>query len=118
MKAAEANIQTAAAAIMQAENRYTIAQVRYEEGVDILLAVTDAQEKLTQARTNYCTALYEYNLNKAALEKAMGVPVDIDVPRYIAARDEGKSEPRAFEEAALHPQHKETPDGNPSSEED
>ena len=79
-----------------------IAEVRYEEGVDILLAVTDAQEKLTQARTNYYTALYDYNLNKAALAKAMGVPVDIDVPRYVAATEEGKSAPRAFDEAALH----------------
>lgn len=103
MKAAEANIQTTAEAIKHAENRYEIAKVRYEEGVDILLAVTDAQEKLTQARTNYYTALYEYNLNKAALAKAMGVPVGIDVPRYVAARDEGKSEPRAFDEASLHP---------------
>ena len=103
MKAAEANIQTTAEAIKHAENRYEIAKVRYEEGVDILLAVTDAQEKLTQARTNYYTALYEYNLNKAALAKAMGVPVDIDVPRYVAARDEGKSEQRAFDEASLHP---------------
>ena len=76
---------------------------KYSLGYD----VTDAQEKLTQARTNYYTALYEYNLNKAALAKAMGVPVDIDVPRYIAARDEGKSEPRAFDEASLHPVTKE-----------
>ena len=42
----------------QAEESYKIAQVRYEESVDILLSVTDAQEKLTQARTNYYTALY------------------------------------------------------------
>ncbi len=104
MKAAEVNIHTAAEAIRQAENRYTIAQVRYEEGVDILLAVTDAQEKLTQARTNYYTALYEYNLNKAALAKAMGVPVDIDVPRYVTARDEGKSEQKAFDDSWLHPE--------------
>ena len=101
MKAAEENIQSAAEAIEQAEKRYTIAEVRYQEGVDILLAVTDAQDKLIQARTNYYTALYEYNLNKAALAKAMGVPVDIDVPRYVAARDEGKSEPKALDEASI-----------------
>ena len=117
MKAAEQNIQSAAEAIAQAENRYMIAEVRYQEGVDILLAVTDAQEKLTQARTNYYTALYDYNLNKAALAKAMGVPVDIDVPRYVAARDGGKSEPRALDEASLHPGQKETPDERTSDEE-
>lgn len=102
MKAAEENIRAADEAVKQAEERLMIAEVRYEEGVDILLAVTDAQEKLTQARTNYYTALYDYNLNKAALAKAMGVPVDIDVPRYVAATEEGKSAPRAFDEAALH----------------
>ncbi len=106
MKAAERNIQSAAEAVKQAEERHMIAQVRYEEGVDILLSVTDAQEKLTQARTNYCTALFEYNLYKAALAKAMGVPVDMDVVRYVAATDEGKSEPRAFSEASLHPTQK------------
>ena len=76
MKTAEENIKAAAAAVKQAEESYVIAQVRYEEGVDILLSVTDAQEKLTQARSNYSTALYQYNLYRAALEKAMGVPVD------------------------------------------
>lgn len=76
MKTAEENIKAAAAAVKQAEESYSIAQVRYEEGVDILLTVMDAQEKLTQARSNYCTALYQYNLYRATLEKAMGVPVD------------------------------------------
>lgn len=120
MRAAEENIQSAAEAVKQAEQRYMIAEVRYQEGVDILLTVTDAQEKLTQARTNYYTALYDYNLNKAALEKAMGVPVDMDVPRYVAARDEGKSEPGALKDAALHEEQtqKETPDGNLSGEEE
>ncbi|MBR1886605.1 MAG: TolC family protein [Schwartzia sp.] len=120
MRAAEENIQSAAEAVKQAEQRYMIAEVRYQEGVDILLAVTDAQEKLTQARTNYYTALYDYNLNKAALEKAMGVPVDMDVPRYVAARDEGKSEPSALEEASLHAEmaQKETPDGDRTGEEE
>ena len=44
------------------------------------LEVIDAQEKLTQARTNYFSALYAYNVSKAALEKAMGIPIDINVP--------------------------------------
>lgn len=75
MKSAEDNIMAAAAAVKQAEESYVIAQVRYEEGVDILLSVADAQEKLTQARSNYSTALYQYNLYRATLEKAMGIPV-------------------------------------------
>ena len=75
MRAAEENLLAAEVAVKQAEESHLIAQVRYEEGVDILLNVTDAQERLTQARSNYFTALYQYNLYRAALDRAMGVPV-------------------------------------------
>ncbi len=89
MKAAEENIRATEEAARQAEESYMMAQVRYEEGVDILLSVTNAQEKLTQARSNYYTALYNYNLYKAALEKAMGISVVIDVPDYVATVEGG-----------------------------
>ena len=72
MKAAEKNIETSAAAVLKAKENLSIAQARYEEGVDILLNLTDAQEKLIRAGTNYYTALYEYNLGKARLENAIG----------------------------------------------
>ena len=73
MKTAEEKIHTTEKAVEQAKRNNVLAEVRYKEGVDIMLKVTDAQEKLVRARTNYYTALYEYNLNKAALERAMGV---------------------------------------------
>lgn len=72
MKAAEKNIETSAEAVIKAKENLSIAQARYEEGVDILLNLTDAQEKLIRAGTNYYTALYEYNLGRASLEKAIG----------------------------------------------
>ena len=72
MKTAEKNIETSAEAVLKAKENLSIAQARYEEGVDILLNLTDAQEKLIRAGTNYYTALYEYNLGKVNLEKAMG----------------------------------------------
>ena len=72
MKAAEKNIETSAEAVLKAKENLSIAQARYEEGVDILLNLTDAQEKLIRAGTNYYTALYEYNLGRASLEKAIG----------------------------------------------
>lgn len=103
MKAAEENIRATAAAVRQAEESNVIAQVRYEEGVDILLTVTDAQEKLTQARTNYVTALYQYNLYRVELEKAIGIPVDIDTPRYMAAAREGRYSTDALRAASLNP---------------
>lgn len=102
MKAAEENIRSSAAAVQQAEESNVIAQVRYEEGVDILLTVTDAQEKLNQARTNYYTALYQYNLYLVELEKAIGVPVDINIPRYMANVREGHYTRDALKAANLH----------------
>lgn len=101
MKTAEENITAAAAAVKQAEESYMIAQVRYEEGVDILLSVTDAQEKLTQARSNYSTALYQYNLSRTALEKAMGVPVTIDAAIYAEAEAKGANATKALQTAAV-----------------
>ena len=100
--AAEKNIHTTSKAVEQAEEDYKIAQVRYSAGVDTNLAVMDAQEKLTSARTNYYTALYNYNTSKAALDKAMGIPVDLDVPRYVAAQQAGKTRAKTIEDALLH----------------
>lgn len=82
MKAAEINIKASEIAAKQAKESYEIASVRYDEGVDNLLAVTTAQERLTRAETNYFTALYNYNLYRAQLEQAVGFPVALDVPSY------------------------------------
>ncbi|MCI6282900.1 TolC family protein [Selenomonas sp.] len=100
--AAEKNIHTTSKAVEQAEEDYKIAQVRYSAGVDTNLAVMDAQEKLTSARTNYYTALYNYNTSKAALDRAMGIPVDIDVPRYVAAQQAGDTRAKTLDAALLH----------------
>lgn len=82
MQSAEKNISTTKVAVENAEEDYKIAKVRYSAGVGTNLEVTDAQEKLTTARTNYYTAMYNYNASKAALDKAMGLMVDLDVTEY------------------------------------
>ena len=82
MKSAETNISASEIAVEQARESYEIASVRYDEGVDNLLAVTTAQERLTRAQTNYYNALYNYNLYKAQLEYAVGYPVAIDAAEY------------------------------------
>ena len=101
LRAAEKNIETTQVAIRSAEEDYHIAQVRYAAGVGTNLDVMDASDKVTQAKTNYYTALYNYNTAKAALDKAMGIPVGIDVTRYVAAEELGKSAAEAREEAAV-----------------
>ena len=61
----------------------------------------DASRKLTEARSNYFTALYNYNTAKASLDRYMGVPVEIDVVRYIESEQEGKTAAQSREDAAL-----------------
>lgn len=75
MKEAEKRIDTSKVAVDQAQEDFKIAQVRYTAGVGTNLDVMDAQVALTEAKTNYIQALYDYNTNKADLERAMGVPV-------------------------------------------
>lgn len=101
LQAAEKNIQTTSVAVTRAEEDYKIAQVRYSAGVGTNLDVMDANEKLTTARTNYYTALYNYNTSKAALDKAMGIPVDLDVVKYTDAEQAGATAPKARDAAKL-----------------
>lgn len=70
-------IRAAEASVAQAEEAYKIATVRYSSGVGINLDVLDAELQLNTARTNYITALYNYNIGLATLEHAMGIPAVI-----------------------------------------
>ena len=99
--ASEKNILTTQIAIKQAEDEYRIAQVKYDEGVGTNLEVMDAQEKLTESQTNYFTALYNYNVSKAQLDKAMGVPIYIDVVLYDESIQSGKSAELALRNSIL-----------------
>ena len=110
LNAAEKNISTTKLAISSAEEDFKIAQLRYAAGVGTNLDVMDASDKLTQAKNNYYTALYTYNTAKASLDKAMGVPVSIDVTRYIAAESEGKSAEDARKESAINENYSEVPE--------
>ena len=103
LKIAEKNIGVTFGAVKQAEEQFLIAQVRYEEGVDTNLTVMDAQEKLTETRTNYTAALYNYHMSKAQLEKAMGIPIGIDAAIYAAAVDDGKVANDALKDSAQVP---------------
>lgn len=93
------NLDVSSAAVSEAESAYEIAKVRYIEGVDTNLNVMDAQTKLAQAKNNYYAALYNYNVSKAKMEQVIGVPVKIDALSYYTAVAEGKTSPKALEEA-------------------
>lgn len=75
LREAEKRIDTAKTALASAEEDYKIAQVRYASGVGTNTDVMDAHNALTQAKTNHINALYDYNVSKAKLDKAMGIAV-------------------------------------------
>jgi len=72
MREAEERIQTSLKAVEQAKEDLHIAEVRYAAGVGTNIEVMDAQVALTQAKTNYTEALYDYNVGKASLSRAVG----------------------------------------------
>ena len=75
LREAEKRIDTTHLAVSQAEEDYRIAQLRYMNGVGTNTDVLDAQVALTDAKTNYLKALYDYNTCKTDLETAIGVPM-------------------------------------------
>jgi outer membrane protein TolC len=68
----EKRIQTTDVASQKAQEDMFIAQEKYRAGVGTNLDVIDAQLALTQARTNRIQALYDFNVSKAKLDKAVG----------------------------------------------
>ncbi len=85
--AAKEQIRAAEASVAQAEEAYKIASVRYSSGVGTNLDVIDAELALNTARTNYITALYDYNIGLATLEHAMGIPAVIH-PEFVKLQKE------------------------------
>ena len=68
----EKNIPTTKKAVEQAEENLRVSEERYKAQVTTSTEVLDAQTLLSQARTNYYNALYNHNLAKAALLRAIG----------------------------------------------
>lgn len=75
MQEAEKRLGTTGVAITKAQEDLGIAREKYNAGVGTNIDVIDAQLALAQARTNYYQALYDYNVNKAKLINATGLPV-------------------------------------------
>ncbi|MEW6665558.1 MAG: TolC family protein [Thermodesulfobacteriota bacterium] len=69
---AEQNIPTTQKAVRQAEENLRVNEERYKAQVTTITEVLDAQALLTRARVNFYRALYDHNLAKARLERAVG----------------------------------------------
>ncbi|MFA6547011.1 MAG: TolC family protein [Limisphaerales bacterium] len=62
----------------QAEEALRLANARTEAGTGTQLDVLNAQTALTEARTTQITALHDYSVARARLERAMGVTLKVE----------------------------------------
>ena len=72
LKEAEKQLRVTRKIIEQAEENYRMNEERYKEQVSTSTDVLDALTLLTRARSDYTTALGDYNIYQARLERAMG----------------------------------------------
>jgi outer membrane protein len=93
MNASKKNISVAKKAVEQAEESYRMSYERYREQVATNTELLDAETDLTQARINYYTALYDFNTDVAALQRAIGVDYYAAPPAPVEPAEED-SEPR------------------------
>ena len=100
LREAEKRISTTKLAVEQADEDYRIAQLRYMSGVGTNTDVLDAQVALTQAKTNYTQALYDYNTSKTALETSIGVPMSNPAAAVKVQAAKTAKAAKATEEAA------------------
>ncbi len=72
LRSAESQVKTAESGLQLAEGELEQAERRYKAGVASGIEVTDAQTRLTRARENRISALFNHNLARIDLGAAMG----------------------------------------------
>lgn len=72
LQAADRNVQLSKAAVVQAEEDYRVVKLRYESGKTINVEVLDALFSLVRAQTNELSALYDHNIARDRLARAVG----------------------------------------------
>jgi len=72
LEVARKDIPTTKKAVEQAEENLRVSEERYKVQATTSTEVLDAQTLLTQARSNYYDALYDHNLAKVRLKRAIG----------------------------------------------
>ncbi len=71
-RAALQQIQASRSNVRRAERALEIAQVRFENGLSTQIEVNDAELAVTEARSNFARALFQYATARAELQAAMG----------------------------------------------
>ena len=72
MKQIEERLPLLAVKVRQTLENYELADGRYEVGVGNYIELQDAKVNYNNAQQAYVKAIYDYNVARAALEKAMG----------------------------------------------
>ncbi|MBW1703704.1 MAG: TolC family protein [Deltaproteobacteria bacterium] len=72
LEEAEKNIPATRKAVEQAEENLRVSEERYKAQVTTSTEVLDAQTLLTEGRMNYYRALYDHNLARSRLQRAIG----------------------------------------------
>ncbi len=67
------NIATAAEEVELGKENYRVTKLRYQNQLSTATEVLDSQAALTEAEASYYNALYEYNIQLAALARSAGV---------------------------------------------
>jgi outer membrane protein TolC len=75
---AQSNMQLAAEALSEAQQRYA-------NGVSDNLAVSQAQQSVAQANNQYVSSLYEHNVAKLSLARALGL-ADKNYKQYVGGK--------------------------------
>ena len=80
LRAAEQNINTAQTALTAAREDYRVAQLRYDAGRSIGVEVLDALATRLRAESNVVQALFQYNVERDRLFRAVGQIVQGQAP--------------------------------------
>jgi outer membrane protein len=73
LEQADKNVPKAAQSVEQGKENLRVSQERFDAQAAASTEVLDAQTLLTQAELNYYSAIYDHNLAKANLERALGI---------------------------------------------
>ena len=76
LQEADNNLKVLQQSLALAKENYRVSQIRYKEQLGSSNDVLDAQDLLTQTRTNHIQALGQFLTAKAELDYVLGVPVD------------------------------------------
>ena len=72
LKAAKDQIKVSEVSLKNARENFNLAKGRYRVGLSDSIEFTDARVSLTEAQSDYITALTDYQIAKAKLEKSLG----------------------------------------------